>query len=305
VPLAITVNGSAAFTGRVEDWDFDYNVSGDSVAVAKAADGYAELARTEILSLTASVEASGARIDRVLDLTEVNWPASLRAIDTGDVTLANASVSEFPINTLEYLRQVEQAEFGALYIGKDGVLNFNERTSSRAYTSVQFGDTSGIPFVEIQVAYGTELIKNRVTINRPGESLITVDDTDSITDYGVIAYDLADTLLEDDTQATDLATLLVERYAEPTLRITRIGVDLKALTNVQVASLLDLELGDVVTVTFTPNGIGDPISQALIIDAIEHSVSISQHRMTFDLSQTDPAFVLDSLVWGVLNDDKL
>lgn len=305
VPLAITVNGSAAFTGRVEDWDFDYNVSGDSVAVAKAADGYAEIARTEILSLTASVEASGARIDRVLNLTEVNWPASLRAIDPGDVTLANASVSTFPINTLEYLRQVEQAEFGALYIGKDGVLNFNERTSNRAYTSVQFGDTSGIPFVEIQVAYGTELIKNRVTINRPGESLITVDDTGSITDYGVIAYDLADTLLADDTQATDLATLLVERYAQPTLRITRIGVDLRAITDSQVSSLLDLELGDVVTVTFTPNGVGDPISQPLIIDAIEHSVSVSQHRMTFDLSQTDPAFVLDSLVWGVLNDDKL
>ena len=305
IPLSIEVNSSAVFTGKIEDWDFDYSKSNDSVATAKCADGYAELARTEIESLTASVETSGARIDRVLDLTEVNWPASLRNIDPGDVTLANASVSTFPINTLQYLQQVETAEFGALYIGKDGLLNFNERTSNRAYTSVQFGDTSGIPFVDIQVAYGTELIKNRVTINRPNEAIITVDDTGSITDYGVISYELADTLLADDTQATDLATLLVERYAEPTLRITRITTDLRAITDGQVASLLDLELGDVVTVTFTPNGVGQPISQALIIDAIEHSVSISQHRMTFDLSQTDPAFVLDSLVWGVLDDDKL
>ena len=305
IPLSIEVNSSAVFTGKIEDWDFDYSTSNDSVATAKCADGYTELARTEIDALTASVETSGARIERVLDLTEVNWPASLRNIDPGDVTLANASVSTFPINTLQYLQQVETAEFGALYIGKDGILNFNERTSSRAYTSVQFGDTSGIPFVDIQVAYGTELIKNRVVINRPGEAIITVDDTGSITDYGVISYELADTLLEDDTQATDLATLLVERYAQPTLRITKITTDLRAITDGQVASLLDLELGDVVTVTFTPNGIGLPISQALIIDAIEHSVSISQHRMTFDLSQTDPAFVLDSLVWGVLDDDKL
>lgn len=305
VPLEIEINASAVFTGKVEDWDFDYNLSNDSIAVAKAADGYAELARTEIQSLTASVEASGARINRVLDLPEVAWPASLRAIEPGDVTLANASVSTFPINTLEYLRQVEQAEFGSLFVGKSGSLTFNERTSNRSYTSVQFNDTTGIPFVEIQVAYGTELIKNRVTINRPGQSIITVSDTNSITDFGVINYDLTNTLLEDDTQATALATLLVDRYAQPTLRITRIGVDMRAITNTQVADLLDLELGDVVTVSFTPNGVGEPISQALIIDAIEHNVSVSQHRMTFDLSQTDPAFVLDSLVWGVLDDDKL
>ena len=305
IPLSIEVNSSAVFTGKIEDWDFDYSTNNDSVATAKCADGYAELARTEIESLTASVEASGARIERVLNLSEVAWPASLRNIDPGDVTLANASVSTFPINTLEYLRQIEQAELGALYIGKDGLLNFNERTSNRAYTAVVFSDNGDIPFVDIQVAYGTELIKNRVTINRPNEAIITVDDTGSITDYGVISYDLANTLLEDDTQATDLATLLVERYAQPTLRITKVTADLRAITNSQVSALLDLELGDVVTVTFTPNGVGQPISQPLIIDAIEHSVSISQHRMTFDLSQTDPAFVLDSLVWGVLDDDKL
>jgi hypothetical protein len=305
IPLSIEVNSSAVFTGKIEDWDFDYSTSKDSVATAKCADGYAELARTEIQSLSASVETSGARIERVLNLSEVNWPASLRNIDPGDVTLANASVSTFPINTLQYLQQVETAEFGALYIGKDGVLNFNERTSNRAYTAVAFGDASGIPFVDIQVAYGTELIKNRVLINRPGQTLITAEDTGSITDYGVISYELANTLLADDTQATDLATLLVQRYAQPTLRITRITADLRAITNSEVTSLLDLELGDVVTVTFTPNGIGQPISQALIIDAIEHSVSVSQHRMTFDLSQTDLAFVLDSLVWGVLDEDKL
>jgi hypothetical protein len=82
-------------------------------------------------------------------------------------------------------------------------------------------------------------------------------------------------------------------------------VDLKAISSGQVSDLLDLELGDVVTVTFTPNRVGNPISQALIIDAIEHEVTARDHRMTFDLSQTDPAFVLDSPVWGVLDDDKL
>lgn len=305
VPVSIEVNSSAVFTGKIEDWDFDYAVNNDSVATAKCADGYAELARTEIAALAASVEASGARISRVLDLAEVNWPASLRAIDPGDVTLANASVSTFPINTLEYLRKVEQAEFGALYIGKDGTLNFNERTSNRAYTAVVFSDNGDIPFVDIEVAYGTELIKNRVAINRPGQALITVEDTNSIADFGVISYELADTLLADNTQATDLATLLVERYAQPTLRITRITTDLGAITDTQVAALLDLELGDVVTVTFTPNKVGAPISQALVIDAIEHIISVKQHRMTFDLSQTNPSFVLDSLTWGVLDDDKL
>jgi hypothetical protein len=72
-----------------------------------------------------------------------------------------------------------------------------------------------------------------------------------------------------------------------------------------VSQLLDLELGDAVRVVFTPNGIGDPISRYVAIDSIEHDIRPTDHRMVFGLSQTIGAFILDSPVFGELDDDIL
>jgi len=41
------------------------------------------------------------------------------------------------------------------------------------------------------------------------------------------------------------------------------------------------------------------------IDGIEHSASPSIHDVTFTLSETQVSFVLDSAVFGELDDDSL
>jgi hypothetical protein len=69
----------------------------------------------------------------------------------------------------------------------------------------------------------------------------------------------------------------------------------------QVAQVLALELGDVVTVRWTPNQTGSQISQVVSIDAIEHAIGVDTHQVTFTLSESAAGFILDDTVFGLLD----
>ena len=126
---------------------------------------------------------------------------------------------------------------------------------------------------------------------------MTVEDSASIAEFGVIEYKISDILLDNDTSVEALANLIAGRYAQPSLRIDKVMVETKDYSPAQVQQVIGLQLGDVVQVVFTPNNIGDPINQYLTVDAIEHSiVSGSNHKIVFDLSETSLGFVLDELV---------
>jgi hypothetical protein len=58
--------------------------------------------------------------------------------------------------------------------------------------------------------------------------------------------------------------------------------------------VLSLELGDPVDVIFTPQGIGSPIEQVLVVDQIEHNMTPADHQMRFNFSQTLTGFILDT-----------
>jgi hypothetical protein len=87
--------------------------------------------------------------------------------------------------------------------------------------------------------------------------------------------------------------------------VDSLTVRLEAITSGQKASVLDLELGDVVKVEFTPSSIGAVVSQIVSIDQISHEISIDSHDVTFTLSEALAAFILDDSIYGVLNDDIL
>ena len=308
--IVVSMNGSREFVGQVEDWDLAYTVSGDSTTVAKAADGFALLSQQTISPHLATAQTTGERVAAVLDRAEVGWPGARRSIDTGLADLVGEYVggttSPAPVNALTYLQSVERDEPGALFIAKDGFLTFRQRTDLQQITSVSFADDgTGVPFTSISVEYGTEQLRNSVEIARLNAGTAVASDTESRADYGVIAYEQRDSLLDSDVQAQALANWLVNLYGQPQLRINEVGFALTSLTSSQVDQLLGLELGDAVQVVFTPNGVGDPISRYVAIDSIEHNISPSDHRMVFGLSQTIGAFILDSPIFGELDDDIL
>lgn len=310
--VQISSNGAAIFTGVVDDWDLDYSLQGDHVASVKVTDAFAFLAQQAIEPHTATAQTTGERIAAILDRPEIAWPEGKRAIDTGIATLqadaiGGTAADAKPVPALAYLQQVDTAEQGALFVGAGGSLTFRSRQSLQVLTDVAFTDDgSGIPFTDIAASYGSEELRNRITVIRLNGGTATAEDTDSIAAYGAIDYELRDVLLATDTQAQSLADVILARYKEPLLRVDSVEVVLNNLTTAQQAQVLDLDLGSLVQVTYTPSGIGDPIEQFVAVDSIEHNIDAQVHRMRFNFSQGEaPALVLDSLLYGVLDTNTL
>jgi hypothetical protein len=309
--VQITSNGAAVFNGVVDDWDLDYSLGGDHVASVKITDGFVFLAGQEIEPHTTTAQTTGERIAAILDRAEIAWPPGKRAIDTGSATVQadaiGGTADPKPVPALPYLQKVDEAEQGALFIGADGSLTFRGRQSLQVLTDVVFADDgTGIPFTNINAAYGAEELRNRVTVSRLNGGTATATDAASVLAYGAIDFEIRDSLLADDTQAQSLADAIVARYAEPLLRIDDIEVVLNALTPAQVDQVLALELGALVRVLYTPSGIGDAIDQFVRLDQIEHNITAEQHRVRLSFSQGEPpALVLDSATFGLLDINTL
>jgi hypothetical protein len=309
--VSISSAGLPIFNGVVADWDLDYRLDGDHVASVKATDGFVFLAQQEIEPHTASTATTGGRIAAILDRPEIDWPAGKREIDTGIATLQadaiGGTANPRPVNALRYLQRVDEAEQGALYIGANGSLVFRDRASLQILTTTKFADDgSGIEFSSIDASYGSEELRNRITITRENGGTVTAIGTASVAEYGAIDYEIRDSLLADDTQAQTLADTILARYEEPLLRVDGLEVILNRLSDAQVLEVLQLELGALVQVLYTPSGIGDPIDQFVRLDQIEHTIDAATHRVKLSFSQGEaPALVLDSLTFGILDTNTL
>ena len=305
--IRIKSNGSAVFYGVIDDWNLDYSPTGDNTATAIASDGFTLLATQSLSAHTATSQLTGARVNAVLNRSEVNWPASSRVVDTGNATL-QADVVDDGTNVLEYLQLIELSEPGNVFIGKDGYFNFQDRSvavSSSAVTTFA-DDGSGIDFNNLQVVYGSEQLYNRIVITRANGTPQIAEDTDSQNQYGISTLNQDNLLLSTDAQSLQLADFLLGRYSEPEYRFEALEIEMANLTTAQQNEVLGLELTQVVEVKFTPNGIGTAIEKYAQITGITHRTNSISHSVTIGLSTLDYAsFVLDDSVFGLLDSGVL
>lgn len=288
--IAIEVGGESVFTGVVEDWDLEYNLNRDATTTAKCTDALTLLADPTLTASTSTIQGSGSRVNTVLD--DIDWSAAKRRIATG-VTTLGADVIPVNTNALAYLQSIDLGEGGALFVAKDGSVEFLERTDSQLPPTVIFTDDgTGVPFTNIEIDFGTESLFTQVLVDYVGGSLTATAPASSITAYGVVEF-TAKTLLANVSEATNFAEFYLFRYSTPQFRINGLQVAMNGLSPANQALILGLELGDPVRVVFTPQGIGDPIEQALVVDQIEHSLSPSDHQVKFNFSQTLTGFILD------------
>ena len=83
--IVIDRDSEVIYTGLVEDWNFNYDVSGQSLAEVSASDGFTLIANQTRTAGTATAQATGARVAAVL--TEIGWPLTQRNISVGQATL--------------------------------------------------------------------------------------------------------------------------------------------------------------------------------------------------------------------------
>jgi len=300
--VTISDLGVTLYTGQVDDWNFDYSPSGDSTAAVSCVDSLALLVDPILTAGTGTAELTGARINSVL--TDVGWPLTKRTISVGRATLDADVIEGEKVTALAYLNKVSLSEPGALFVGSLGNLVFRDRNDlQNASRSLTFG-TGGIPFSEIAIEYGVEEMTNQASVTYYGGTAVAgtaiASDAASIASYGVFDNTL-DTLLGSVSDALDLANWQVGLYAQPQFRVDQITVELAGLSVEDQQRTLDLELGDVVTVKWTPNDVGDPLEQVVSIDAIDFSASPALRRISFTMSQTQAALVLDDALVGLLN----
>lgn len=305
--IRVSSNGSAVFSGLIDDWNLQYQPDGDNRAIAIASDGFSLLATQTMSAHTAISQKTGTRIEAVLDRSEVNWPITSRVVDTGQATL-QADIVDEGTNVLDYLQTVNFSEPGSIFIGKNGYFNFQERTQPLNSSSIiAFADDgTGTPFNNLSVIYGSEQLYNRVVVERLNGNPQTVDDTDSQNQYGISTLDETGLLLNSDADSSLLAGYLLARYSEPEYRFDVLDVELARLSTIQQNAILGLELTDVIQVKFTPNGVGSQINKYAQVTGITHRTDSISHVVTLNLSTLDYAnFILDDSIFGILDDDRL
>jgi hypothetical protein len=310
--IRISANGSPVFYGYVEDFDLEYLPGNRATVQVDIADAFGALANAPIDELDPPSELSGARVNRVLDLPEVNWPAELRDVETGKTLLLDSTVSG--ISALEYLQRVSTSEFGNLFISKDGDLIFKERNSATNAPDLIFSDdttpsaTTKILFSNVRSIYGSENLYTRIDLANtdtiPEEVVIENESATGL--YGVRTYSNTNLLNQDPADLEDLAQALLVTYDRPLYRFQAVTVVLDKQDSTQTAAILNLEIGDIIQVHFTPSSVPPAIELPCRIIGITHSWEPQVKRTTFALETLNfGVFVLDSPLLGELDNDRL
>lgn len=307
--IRISTDGQRRYTGLIDDWNLDYSLGGESTASVVASDGFAKLANQTFTASTATAQLTGARINAVLDSADVSWPADQRNIDAGTKQLG-ADVLAADGVVLDYLQRVEASELGHFYIDKLGRVAFKDANSllPEGDTAVTLADDgTGIPYSGMQVVYGSELLYNQIVVSSVNASGTAIaDDLDSQNLYGIQTYTRTDLLLDSDADVDAHALQLARQYAYPEYRFENITVNLDTLEPAQVESILNLEIGSLCKVVFTPNGVAPAISKYAEVISIADSTDVVRHSVTLGFSTLDyVAFILDDVVFGRLDTGTL
>jgi hypothetical protein len=282
--------GTLPTTGAYNSIDINYAGGWDGSAVLDELAFYdAELSLTQVAAHFAAGaqpgadDNTGARIGRVLDL--IDWPATLRDIDTGQTGLGIAS-GMAGSKALEYLGSVADSEQGLLTEAHDdsGKVRFQDRaarltdirsTTAQTLFSDQATDiasNSAVVYSSIDLATDDHPAANVVTVKWAGGDEVASDQT-SVDAYGEIPATI-DTLLTSRDEAKGLAQFILNEQASLFTRIRSITLRPAAMTGTTAdrawTAALSRREGDRVRVVHQPASTGTAIDQQLWIIGVEH-----------------------------------
>jgi hypothetical protein len=298
------------FSGYITDYDTGFRQGNEDLSTVnlKCVDAFKLLAGSAISTVSGAPagQLSGARVNALLDA--VDWPVSLRNIDTGESTLqADPGTSR---NVLEALQTVENSEFGGIFVDGESKVNFVDRNTliSRPATSLyDFSDTGvDISYTNAVVAFDDTNLINDVTVTRAGGTAQNVFDQTSIDTYFLHSGIRDGILVQTDAEALNQAKGILATRKDPEIRIDSIQLNLYDDTNPnKPLAGVDIDLLDGITVTKTMPG-STSVTQPSLVNAIHHDITKSSWNTTLFTSEPLLAgFVLNSTVSGILGEDVL
>ena len=307
-PVQILANGIPIYTGLVTDWNLDYDISNKDMMYASCADNFTVLANQTLNAVTPSAQATGTRINTILDLTEINYQGA-RSIDTGSSTLGAFAIDQDTV-CLNYLQQVNTSEQGYLFMSANGTLTFKGRTSVlNPVAGATFNtDGTGLPYQTLVNQYGDELLYNYIITQSPAGAVQTTSSATSIALYQAQQYALTNLLNSTTSEVAGLGNYLLGKYQNPVLRFTGLSTQLTALSSANQNIALTLDLTSVCTVVknFV---VGTPATetQTLIVSGVSHNITPGSHIISYTFESTDgnQYLTLDDAIFGTLNNNLL
>jgi hypothetical protein len=287
-PVQVLANGVPIYTGLVTDWNLDYDISNEDMMYASCSDQFTVLANQALNAVTPSAELSGARINAVLSLPEINYQGA-RAIDTGSSTLGAYAIAQ-DTNVLNYLQLVNTSEQGYLFMSANGTLTFKGRSSVlNPVAGATFNtDGTGLPYQTLVNQYGDELLYNYIVTQSPAGAKQTASNANSIALYQAQQYALMDLLNSTTTEVAGLGNYLLGKYQNPVLRFTGLSTQMAALSATNQNIILGLDMTSICTVVknFV---VGTPATetQTLIVSGISHNITPGSHIVSYTFESTD------------------
>jgi hypothetical protein len=297
------------FSGYVVNYDYNFALGGLDTVTVYCADQFYLLAQTYLDELNVTPETSGERIETVLDLPEVDFPAGARSIATGTVNLGHDSNYTVPAgtNVLQYITQInETAEFGRVFMSRAGVFTFQERIGNTLSAPVAdfHDDGTNYKYDGVGISFEADSVINRAVVTGLDGKTATAIDAGSIATYFIQTTSITNSLLHEQTSIDDAADYLLNPEPEP--RYTSVATKYLMLTTAQKDTLATVDIGDTISVEKTfPSGTGTTqLAQELSVEGIEHRLDFSTgHSVLYSTAPTTIVFelILDDAVYGTID----
>lgn len=252
---------------------------------------------TTVASATAGQD-TGTRIGKILD--QVQWPASMRTIDTGNTTcIADPGTSR---TALDALKNAEFSEQGAFYINSEGTAIFLNRTNViKEYgdAPIEFNQTTGIPYTNLTFAFDDKLIINSAGMTRYGGTQQVAEDSTSIAKYFPHQLNESNLVLQTDADALNVAKIYVATRKETTIRIDAMTVDLLD-PDVPTATMLGLDYFSNLKITnVQPDG--STIVKTLQAQGLAWDITPNSMKVTVTtLEPIVEGFIIGSDISGII-----
>lgn len=226
-------------------------------------------------------DITGTRINQILD--QIEWPATMRDIDTGLTTVQNDPGTQR--TALAACQTVSTTEYGAFYVDATGSFVFQDRTvtvASIAGTPTFFSDDgTGIGYKDAAWVLNDVLVFNKATVVRSGGSPQVSTNQSSIDKYFLHSYYVDNLLMETDAEALDYARAYVASRQETTVRCDALTLDLYTPDyNAGIIAALDLDFFDPITVKTTQPG-GSYLEKTLQIFGVSNRITPNSFIVNF------------------------
>jgi hypothetical protein len=297
--LNIYADDIQVFSGLVEDIELDFTPGGDATVQVSASDTLSRLALAEFppAGLAVTEQDSGARVSAIIASNARFFP-DVTTIATGD-SLVAAGTAEG--NVLEELNVTALSEGGLLFVGREGDLVFRNRLFAVTATPVDLTDDgTGSGYESLVRQTSGESLRTVASAERAGTRLER-ESALGLERFGFRALNLGRLILRTDAEVLDRLDfeLILRSSPNPTVRQVTVSQLRQTATDV-----IGLELGDPLTVTFTPPSVAE-ITESGVALNLRHDFTVgSGWRTTIGMqpAELDGFLILDS---GNLDVDAL